>query len=74
MSCFVQTNQYKSPLFSNTADIFTLNDNILSEYANYSQYLIQLFVFFCVSVANKVYTTIITFLPGWLLLQTACEL
>lgn len=53
MPYFVQTNQYKSHLFSNIAYMFTSNDNILSEYANYSQYLRQLFIFFCINIAVK---------------------
>jgi hypothetical protein len=40
----------------NTVDMFTSNDNILSEYANYSQYFNQLFAFFCISVAFKART------------------
>ena len=33
--------------------MFASNDNILSEYANYSQYLKQLFIFICINIAVK---------------------
>jgi hypothetical protein len=36
--------------------MFASNDNILSEYANYSQYFNQLFIFFCTSIAVKACT------------------